>query len=122
MAFVAAALAKGVGDEPANSFVCQHLLCMASLMLTEMLWVSRQHLHRTCSIHGSLSQHEEGKGGGGKKVCADESASKSRLINSESRQVLVGDLQQRADEWHVSVHTGGARKVPDILPDHPLVP
>lgn len=50
----------------------------------------------TCSIHGILSQHKKGKGGGGKKVCADESASKSRLINSESRQVLVGDLQPRA--------------------------
>lgn len=75
-AFVAGALAKGVGDEPANSLVCQRLLCAASLMLTEMLWVSRQHLHCTCSTHGTLSQHEVGKGGEGKKVYADESASK----------------------------------------------
>lgn len=78
MAFVAGALAKGVGDELANSLVCQRLLCMASLMFTEMLWVSRQHLHWACSTHGTLSQHEKGKGGGGKKVYADESASKVR--------------------------------------------
>lgn len=99
MAFVAGDLAERAGDEPANSLMCGCLFCMASLMLTataEMLWVSRQHLHCSCSIHGSLSQHEEEKGGGGKKVYADESASKSTLINFENRQVLVGDLQQKA--------------------------
>lgn len=114
MAFVAGALAKAVGDEPANSPVCQRLLCSASLLFTEMLWVSRQHLHCTCSIHGTLSQHEEGQGGGGTKVEADESVSKSRVINSESRQVLVGD------EWRVPLHAQGGRNVPDILSDHPL--
>lgn len=104
---MAGALAKRVGDKPANS-----LLCTASLMLTEMLWVSRQHLHCTCSTRGSLSQHEEGKGGGGKKVYADESASKSTLINSESRQVLVGDLLQRA--WWMACPSAckGSKKRP----------
>lgn len=113
MAFVVGVLAKGVGDEHAKSVLSQCLLCTASLMLREMLWVSRQHLHCTCSTHGTLSQHEKGKGGGGKKVNADESASKSRLINCESRQVLVGDLQQRA-WWTVcaSAHKGSKKHPP----------
>lgn len=74
------------------------------------LWVSRQHLHCACSTHGTLSQHQKGKGGGGKKVYAVESASKSRLINSENRRVLVGDLQQRA--WWAacaSAHKGSKK-------------
>lgn len=70
VAFVAGDLAKRVGDEPVNSLMCGRLFRVASLTLTataEMLWVIRQHLHCVCSIHGSLSQHEEKKGGGGKK-------------------------------------------------------
>lgn len=53
-----------------------------------------------------------------KRVYADESASKSTLINFENRQVLVGDMQQKAC-WMVCA---SARKGNNKHSGHPFRP
>lgn len=102
MAFVAGDLAKRVGDEHANSLMCGRLFCMASLVLT-----AQQQLRcsgcldstSTVLVASMVACHSMRKRKGvgeRKRVYADESAYKSTLINFENRQVLVGDLQQKA--------------------------
>lgn len=88
----------------------QQLRCSGCLDSTSTVLVA--------SMVACLSMRKSKGVGERKRVYADESASKSTLINFENRQVLVGDLQQKAC-WMVCA---SARKGNKKNLGHPLRP
>lgn len=102
MAFVAGELAKRVGDKLANCLVCGYLffawqaLCSQYNSCDAFECLDSTSTVLVESMVACLSMRKRKGAEERKRVYADESASKSTLINFENRQVLVGDLQQKA--------------------------